>query len=444
MRSMGSPRAVSISSGNRRVRAVGELIQNKLRVGIYRMVRNIKDRMSTCDVETVVPGQLINPRPVAASVKEFFSSSQLSQFMDQVNPLSGLTHRRRLSALGPGGLSRERAGFEVRDVHPSHYGRMCPIETPEGPNIGLIGSLSTFGRVNEFGFIETPYRVVKNGKVTSEIKYMAADEEENYVVAQANAASQDMRIAEAQYRQARAAAQLARAGFWPTIGAGVSVGRARAQTSAGPATVHNNSLTLDASWEPDIWGRVQRSVEAGEAAAQASAADLAAAAGVTPEAIRVILSGAGNPRASTLTAIAAALEVRAGWLLGAPELAEIQYDLGRQEELRRRLAAIFATRTRDEWTDLLLLEDTCVTPVNDLAEAFTDPNLEARSAVVDAVRSDGAPARVVRAVPWLSEAGGHGPAALGGDAERVLAAWLGTPAEEVAELRARGCVGGPP
>lgn len=131
-------------------------------------------------------------------------------------------------------------------------------------------------------------------------------------------------------------------------------------------------------------------------------------------------------------------------LLGAPELAEIQYDLGRQEELRRRLAAIFATRTRDEWTDLLLLEDTCVTPVNDLAEAFTDPNLEARSAVVDAVRSDGAPARVVRAVPWLSEAGGHGPAALGGDAERVLAAWLGTPAEEVAELRARGCVGGPP
>jgi len=147
--------------GNRRVRAVGELIQNKLRVGIYRMVRNIKDRMSTCDPETVVPGQLINPRPVAASVKEFFSSSQLSQFMDQVNPLAELEHKRRLSAMGPGGLTRERAGFEVRDVHHSHYGRICPIETPEGPNIGLVGHLASYARVNEYGFLETPYLIVK-------------------------------------------------------------------------------------------------------------------------------------------------------------------------------------------------------------------------------------------------------------------------------------------
>jgi DNA-directed RNA polymerase subunit beta len=147
--------------GNRRVRAVGELIQNKLRVGMYRMVRNIKDRMSTCDPETVVPGQLINPRPVAAAVKEFFSSSQLSQFMDQVNPLAELEHKRRLSAMGPGGLTRERAGFEVRDVHHSHYGRICPIETPEGPNIGLVGHLATYAKVNEYGFLETPYLIVK-------------------------------------------------------------------------------------------------------------------------------------------------------------------------------------------------------------------------------------------------------------------------------------------
>ena len=148
--------------GNRRVRSVGELIQHKLRVGLYRMVRNIKDRMSTCDIETVVPGQLINPRPVAASVKEFFSSSQLSQFMDQVNPLAELEHKRRLSAMGPGGLTRERAGFEVRDVHPSHYGRICPVETPEGPNIGLVGHMASYARVNEYGFLETPYlRVVK-------------------------------------------------------------------------------------------------------------------------------------------------------------------------------------------------------------------------------------------------------------------------------------------
>jgi DNA-directed RNA polymerase subunit beta len=148
--------------GNRRVRAVGELIQNKLRVGMYRMVRNIKDRMSTCDPEVVVPGQLINPRPVAASVKEFFSSSQLSQYMDQVNPLAELEHKRRLSAMGPGGLTRERAGFEVRDVHHSHYGRICPIETPEGPNIGLVGHLASYARVNEYGFLETPYLIVKH------------------------------------------------------------------------------------------------------------------------------------------------------------------------------------------------------------------------------------------------------------------------------------------
>ena len=155
--------------GNRRVRAVGELIQNKLRVGLYRMVRNIKDRMSTSDVETVVPGQLINPRPVAAAVKEFFSSSQLSQFMDQVNPLAELEHKRRLSAMGPGGLTRERASFEVRDVHSSHYGRICPVETPEGPNIGLVGHMATYARVNEYGFLETPYlRIVKD--VPAEVK----------------------------------------------------------------------------------------------------------------------------------------------------------------------------------------------------------------------------------------------------------------------------------
>ena len=171
---------------NRRVRSVGELIQNQVRIGLSRMERVVRERMTTQDVESITPQTLINIRPVVAAIKEFFGTSQLSQSMDQVNPLSGLTHRRRLSALGPGGLSRERAGFEVRDVHFSHYGRMCPIETPEGPNIGLIGALSTYARVNEFGFIETPYRRVKNGKVTDEIVYMAADEEENYVVAQAN------------------------------------------------------------------------------------------------------------------------------------------------------------------------------------------------------------------------------------------------------------------
>jgi DNA-directed RNA polymerase subunit beta len=171
---------------NRRIRSVGELIQNQVRIGLSRMERVVRERMTTQDVEAITPQTLINIRPVVAAIKEFFGTSQLSQFMDQVNPLSGLIHRRRLSALGPGGLSRERAGFEVRDVHFSHYGRMCPIETPEGPNIGLIGSLSTYARVNEFGFIESPYRKVVNGKVTTEIVYMAADEEENYVVAQAN------------------------------------------------------------------------------------------------------------------------------------------------------------------------------------------------------------------------------------------------------------------
>ncbi|HET6836345.1 MAG TPA: DNA-directed RNA polymerase subunit beta [Acidimicrobiales bacterium] len=171
---------------NRRIRSVGELIQNQVRIGLSRMERVVRERMTTQDVEAITPQTLINIRPVVAAIKEFFGTSQLSQFMDQVNPLSGLTHRRRLSALGPGGLSRERAGFEVRDVHFSHYGRMCPIETPEGPNIGLIGALSTFARVNDFGFIESPYRKVIKGKVTDDVVYLTADEEEDYVVAQAN------------------------------------------------------------------------------------------------------------------------------------------------------------------------------------------------------------------------------------------------------------------
>src|SRR5436309_4116529 len=169
---------------NRRIRSVGELIQNQVRIGLSRMERVVRERMTTQDVEAITPQTLINIRPVVAAIKEFFGTSQLSQFMDQVNPLSGLTHRRRLSALGPGGLSRERAGFEVRDVHFSHYGRMCPIETPEGPNIGLIGALATYARVNRFGFIESPYRTVKNGKVTTEIVWLAADEEEEYTVSQ--------------------------------------------------------------------------------------------------------------------------------------------------------------------------------------------------------------------------------------------------------------------
>jgi len=172
--------------GNRRVRSVGELIENQYRIGLVRMERAIKEKMTLQDIETMMPHDLVNAKPVSAIVNEFFGSSQLSQFMDQTNPLSEITHKRRLSALGPGGLTRERAGFEVRDVHPSHYGRICPVETPEGPNIGLIVSLSTFARVNEFGFIETPYRVVENGKVFDDIKYLTAIEEENLVIAQAD------------------------------------------------------------------------------------------------------------------------------------------------------------------------------------------------------------------------------------------------------------------
>ncbi len=172
--------------GNRRIRSVGELIQNQFRIGLARMERVVRERMTTQDVEEITPQSLINIRPIVASIKEFFGSSQLSQFMDQTNPLAGLTHKRRLSALGPGGLSRERAGFEVRDVHPSHYGRMCPIETPEGPNIGLIGSLATFARINAYGFIETPYRKVVKGKVTTDIEYLTADVEERFIIAQAN------------------------------------------------------------------------------------------------------------------------------------------------------------------------------------------------------------------------------------------------------------------
>lgn len=175
--------------GNRRLRSVGELLQNQFRIGLSRMERVVRERMSIQDANVITPQALINIRPVIASIKEFFGSSQLSQFMDQTNPLGELTHKRRLSALGPGGLTRERAGFEVRDVHPSHYGRMCPIETPEGPNIGLINSLSTFARVNEYGFIEAPYRWVdpKTGQVTDQVRYVTADEEDNYVIAQANA-----------------------------------------------------------------------------------------------------------------------------------------------------------------------------------------------------------------------------------------------------------------
>ncbi len=173
--------------GNRRVRSVGELMENQYRVGLLRMERAIRERMSSVEIDTVMPQDLINAKPAAAAVREFFGSSQLSQFMDQTNPLSEVTHKRRLSALGPGGLTRERAGFEVRDVHPTHYGRMCPIETPEGPNIGLINSLATFARVNKYGFIETPYRKVSNGQVTDEVTYMSATEEMRHVVAQANA-----------------------------------------------------------------------------------------------------------------------------------------------------------------------------------------------------------------------------------------------------------------
>ena len=177
--------------GNRRIRAVGELIQNQVRTGLSRMERVVRERMTTQDSEAITPQSLINIRPITAALKEFFGTSQMSQFMDQNNPLAGLTHKRRLSALGPGGLSRDRAGVEVRDVHPSHYGRMCPIETPEGPNIGLIGSLATFARVNPFGFIETPYRKVEDGRVTDEVDYLTADEEDRYIIAQANTPMND-------------------------------------------------------------------------------------------------------------------------------------------------------------------------------------------------------------------------------------------------------------
>ena len=179
------------------MRSVGELMENQYRVGLLRMERAIKERMSSVDVDTVMPQDLINAKPAAAAVREFFGSSQLSQFMDQTNPLSEITHKRRLSALGPGGLTRERAGFEVRDVHPTHYGRICPIETPEGPNIGLINSLATFARVNKYGFIEAPYRRIKDGKVTPEVVYLSAMEEGKYYVAQANAAlDKDGRLTE--------------------------------------------------------------------------------------------------------------------------------------------------------------------------------------------------------------------------------------------------------
>ncbi|MEM8842971.1 MAG: DNA-directed RNA polymerase subunit beta, partial [Pseudomonadota bacterium] len=177
--------------GNRRVRSVGELMENQYRIGLLRMERAIRERMSSVEIDTVMPQDLINAKPAAAAVREFFGSSQLSQFMDQTNPLSEVTHKRRLSALGPGGLTRERAGFEVRDVHPTHYGRMCPIETPEGPNIGLINSLASFARVNKYGFIETPYREVVDGKVTDEVRYLSATEEMRHTVAQANARMND-------------------------------------------------------------------------------------------------------------------------------------------------------------------------------------------------------------------------------------------------------------
>jgi DNA-directed RNA polymerase subunit beta len=173
--------------GNRRVRAVGELLENQFRVGLVRMERAVRERMSIQELETMMPHDLVNQKPVAAAIKEFFGSSQLSQFMDQTNPLSEVTHKRRLSALGPGGLTRERAGFEVRDVHATHYGRMCPVETPEGPNIGLITSLATFAKVSEYGFIETPYRIVgENGKLAKDVEYFSSFQEEGKIIAQAD------------------------------------------------------------------------------------------------------------------------------------------------------------------------------------------------------------------------------------------------------------------
>ena len=174
--------------GSRRIRAVGELLANQCRVGLARTERLVKERMTLFDInlDGMTPSKLVNPKALAAVVRDFFGRSQLSQFMDQINPLSELTHKRRLSALGPGGLNRDRAGFEVRDVHPSHYGRICPIETPEGPNIGLINSMSCYARINEFGFIETPYRRIVKGKVSKKIDYLTADQEESYLIAQAN------------------------------------------------------------------------------------------------------------------------------------------------------------------------------------------------------------------------------------------------------------------
>ena len=177
--------------GNRRVRCVGEMAENAFRIGLVRVERAVKERLTLAESEGLMPQEMINAKPVAAAVKEFFGSSQLSQFMDQNNPLSEVTHKRRVSALGPGGLTRERAGFEVRDVHPTHYGRVCPIETPEGPNIGLINSLSVYARTNEYGFLETPYRKVIDGKVSKEIDYLSAIEESQYVIAQANATLND-------------------------------------------------------------------------------------------------------------------------------------------------------------------------------------------------------------------------------------------------------------
>ena len=172
--------------GNRRVRSVGELVENQARIGVYRMERAIKEKMTTLDIESAMPQDLINAKPLTVSLKDFFASSQLSQFMDQTNPLSEITHKRRVSALGPGGLTRERAGFEVRDVHPTHYGRICPIETPEGPNIGLINSLSTYAKINKYGFIESPYKRVKNGVVQDNVEYLSAMEETKFTIAQAN------------------------------------------------------------------------------------------------------------------------------------------------------------------------------------------------------------------------------------------------------------------
>ncbi len=173
--------------GNRRLRTVGELIQEAFRIGLYRMERVVRERLTTEDEDAITPQTIVNIRPVAAALKEFFGSSQLSQFMDQTNSLAGLTHRRRLSALGAGGLTRERAPIEVRDVHPTHYGRMCPIETPEGPNIGLIGSLGSYAKVSEHGFVQTPYRKIEKGKITDDIEYLDALQEEKYTIAQANA-----------------------------------------------------------------------------------------------------------------------------------------------------------------------------------------------------------------------------------------------------------------